>query len=92
MIKMTTTLANRVEEAVTRQGPSREPVREIPPHRRGIHHHALLWLPCALALAAPLYNGIKPSLFGFPLFFWAQLMLIPVSSFCILAAYVGGRR
>jgi Protein of unknown function (DUF3311) len=53
---------------------------------------ALLGLPCALALAVPLYNSIEPRLFAFPLFFWAQLALIPVSALCILAAYLGERR
>jgi choline-glycine betaine transporter len=54
--------------------------------------YLLLGLPCALALAAPLYNAIEPKLFGFPLFFWAQLALIPVSALCILAVYLGERR
>ena len=53
---------------------------------------ALLGLPCALALAVPLYDSIEPRLFDFPLFFWAQLALIPVSALCILAAYLGERR
>jgi hypothetical protein len=52
---------------------------------------ALLGLPCALALAVPLYNSIEPRLFNFPFFFWAQLALIPVSALCILAAYLGER-
>jgi hypothetical protein len=31
-------------------------------------------------------------LFGFPFFFWWQLLLIPLSAFFILAAYLGERR
>lgn len=54
--------------------------------------YALLALPCALALAVPLYNRIEPTLFGFPFFFWAQLALIPLSALCILAVYLGERR
>lgn len=54
--------------------------------------YVLLGLPCALALAVPIYNVVEPKLFGFPFFFWAQLALIPLSALCILAAYLGERR
>lgn len=49
--------------------------------------YLLLLIPCALALAAPLYNSLEPRLFGMPFFFWFQLVLIPVSALFILAAY-----
>jgi len=52
----------------------------------------LLLIPCVLALATPLYNHAEPALFGFPLFYWYLLALIPVSSlFIYLASRVGGR-
>ncbi|SDR41798.1 Protein of unknown function [Rhizobiales bacterium GAS191] len=51
--------------------------------------YILLLLPCALALAAPLYNHIEPRLFGFPLLYWYLLLLIPISALFILAAYKG---
>jgi hypothetical protein len=47
---------------------------------------ALLLAPCVLALWAPLYNSTEPSLFGFPLFYWFQLLLVPVSALAIFAA------
>ena len=46
----------------------------------------LLFVPCILALSAPLYNSIPPTLFGIPFFFWFQLILVPISALTILAA------
>ncbi len=46
----------------------------------------LLWVPCAIALAAPLYNTTTPELFGVPFFYWFQLLLVMVSALGILAA------
>ena len=41
----------------------------------------------------PLYNGLSPDLFGIPLFYWLQLLLIPLSALAIWAAdRVGGAR
>ena len=51
--------------------------------------YILLLVPCVLALCTPLYNSIDPRLFGFPLFYWFLLLLIPVSALFILAAYWG---
>ena len=48
--------------------------------------HFLLWVPCVVALSAPLYNVVEPSLFGIPFFYWFQLLLIPVSALTIYAA------
>lgn len=52
----------------------------------------LLLLPCALALCVPLYNFLDPRLFGFPLFYWFLLLLIPVSSVFIFLVYQGEKR
>jgi hypothetical protein len=46
----------------------------------------LLLAPCLLALWAPLYNSTEPFLFGFPFFYWFQLLLVPVSALAIFAA------
>jgi Protein of unknown function (DUF3311) len=46
----------------------------------------LLFVPCVLALWAPLYNVEAPALFGMPFFYWFQLLLIPVSAATIYAA------
>ena len=44
--------------------------------------HILLLIPCLLALAVPLYNLEAPRLFGFPFFYWALFLLVPVSALC----------
>jgi hypothetical protein len=52
----------------------------------GMMKFFLLFVPCILALAVPLYNSTPPILFGIPFFFWFQLVLIPISALTILAA------
>lgn len=52
----------------------------------------LLFVPCVVALWAPLYNRLEPALFGLPFFYWFQLLLIAVSAVTIyLADRVAGR-
>lgn len=53
--------------------------------------YLLLLAPCVLALLTPLYNGLSPALFGVPLFYWFQLLLVPVSALAIYAADRIGR-
>jgi hypothetical protein len=48
--------------------------------------YLLLLAPCVIALWAPFYNALSPSLAGFPFFFWFQLLLVPVSALFIYAA------
>jgi hypothetical protein len=48
--------------------------------------YVLLFAPCLVALAAPLYNSLTPDFFGIPFFYWLQLLLIPVSAVCIVVA------
>ena len=48
--------------------------------------YVLLFAPCVIAMAAPLYNSIDPSLAGVPLFYWLQLALIPISAVFIYLA------
>ena len=53
--------------------------------------YILLLIPCVAALAAPFYNTIEPRLFGFPFFYWFNLLLIPVSvAFIYAADKIGG--
>lgn len=47
----------------------------------------LLAIPCVATLAVPLYNNIEPRLLGFPLFYWVQIALIPLTAAFIYAAY-----
>ena len=48
--------------------------------------YLLLLAPCVLAVLTPLYNSLSPDLFGIPLFYWLQLLLIPLSALAIWAA------
>jgi len=48
--------------------------------------YLLLLAPCVLAVLTPLYNGLTPDFFGVPLFYWLQLLVIPVSALAIYAA------
>ncbi|MDE8347869.1 MAG: DUF3311 domain-containing protein [Acidocella sp.] len=46
------------------------------------------WLLIAvfvLALAVPFFNQAEPSLFGFPFFYWYQMLIVPV---CALLTFV----
>ncbi|MBG1231977.1 DUF3311 domain-containing protein [Aestuariivirga litoralis] len=49
--------------------------------------HILLLIPCILAVATPWYNSIEPQLFGFPFFYWFNLVLVPISVIFIYAAF-----
>ncbi len=52
----------------------------------------LLLIPCALALAAPLYNHDAPRLFGFPFLYWSLFLLVPMSALFVYAAFRLDRR
>ena len=53
-----------------------------------------IWLliPCIIAVATPFYNAIDPKLAGIPLFFWFQLVMVPLSAFFIFLAYRGDKQ
>ena len=48
--------------------------------------YILLLIPCIAALAVPFYNSVEPRLFGFPFFYWFNLLIVPVSVAFIYAA------
>lgn len=48
--------------------------------------------PYAAMLWVPSYNRITPMLFGFPFFYWYQLLWVPVSALLIGIAYLVTRR
>ena len=50
--------------------------------------YLLLLVPCILAVAAPFYNIMEPQLFGFPFYYWFNLLLVPISVIFIHAADV----
>jgi hypothetical protein len=49
--------------------------------------YVLLLIPCLLCVAVPLYNVDAPRLLGFPLFYWALFLQVPVSALFIYAAF-----
>jgi len=48
---------------------------------------ALLLLPYAGLLCVPFYNHGDPELFGFPFFYWYQLLWIPITVLLTWLAY-----
>jgi hypothetical protein len=53
--------------------------------------YLLLLAPCVLAVLTPLYNRLSPDFSGVPLFYWLQMLLIPVSALTIWAADRSGK-
>jgi hypothetical protein len=49
--------------------------------------HLLLLLPYLGLLWVPLYNRRDPVLFGFPFFYWYQLLWVPITVLLIWAVY-----
>jgi hypothetical protein len=47
----------------------------------------LLFLPYIAVLLVPLYNRSLPDIAGIPLFYWYQLLWIPLGSLLLLLAY-----
>lgn len=47
----------------------------------------LLFLVFVLALAVPVFNRAAPTLFGFPFFYWYQILVVPVGSLLIYIVY-----
>lgn len=60
-------------------------VRKLSPIQIG-----LLAIPCVAVLAIPWFNKAEPRLFGFPLFYWWQLIWVPLSSLFIAIVYKMG--
>ena len=50
----------------------------------------ILILPYLALLWIPFYNDVKPAIFGFPFFYWYQLLWVPVTSLILFIAYKGG--
>ena len=51
----------------------------------------LLALPIVLPLITPLYNHVKPELFGIPAFYWIQLAFVPLSALATATVYLKTR-
>ena len=53
----------------------------------------LLWLLVPmLVLYVPLYNTIEPTLFGFPFFYWFQLLMIVLGAAVMIPVYLADER
>jgi hypothetical protein len=46
----------------------------------------LLLVPL-LVLVTPLYNSDEPRVLGFPLFYWAQFLFVPLGVICVAVVY-----
>ncbi len=57
------------------------------PKRSSKAIHLLLLLPYLGLLWVPLYNRRDPTLFGFPFFYWYQLLWVPLTVLLIWAVY-----
>jgi Protein of unknown function (DUF3311) len=53
--------------------------------------YLLFLLPYAAMLWVPSYNRIEPVLFGFPFFYWYQLLWVPLSALLIGIVYFATR-
>lgn len=47
----------------------------------------LLLLVFVIALAVPAFNRVTPEIFGFPFFYWYQILAVPVCSALIYIVY-----
>lgn len=47
----------------------------------------LLLVPL-LVLVTPLYNSDQPRVWGFPLFYWAQFLFVPLGVICVAVVYL----
>lgn len=48
----------------------------------------LLLIPCAALAAVPLYSRTTPVLWGFPFFYWYQMLWVLITPVLTYAAYV----
>ena len=53
---------------------------------------SLLLLPFIGLLWVPFYNRELPSFFGFPFFYWYQLLWVPITAGLIWGVYQNGKR
>lgn len=59
-----------------------------PKSRKTAWIYLLFLLPYAAMLWVPSYNRVEPTLFGFPFFYWYQLLWVPLSALLIGIAYL----
>jgi uncharacterized membrane protein len=52
----------------------------------------LLLVIAILALIVPFYNRTDPELFGFPFFYWYQMLVVPIGSLLLYIVYLAEHR
>jgi hypothetical protein len=57
------------------------------PPKRGAWLKYLLLVPYIALLWVPFYNHTEPTLYGFPFFYWYQLVWVPITSLLIYIVY-----
>lgn len=75
---------------MTRSPGGRTPVPAQEAARRNVAFplvNLLLLVPLLGVLIPPLFNTRDPELFGFPFFYWYQLLWVPLSVLCTLIVY-----
>ncbi len=63
-----------------------------PSDERAKHWLWLLLIPYVALLWVPFYNSITPTLWGFPYFYWYQLLWVVISSAITALVYMKTRR
>ena len=78
----------------TASTPPADPVtREVAPQRSDRSPwNWLLLVAVVVPLLVPLYNRVEPTLFGWPFFYWFQLMLVGVGVITTVIVYRMTRR
>jgi uncharacterized membrane protein len=52
----------------------------------------LLLVAVVVPLLVPLYNRVQPTLFGWPFFYWVQLLFVPLGMLTTVLVYRATRR
>ena len=52
----------------------------------------LLLVAVVVPLLVPLYNRVEPTLFGWPFFYWVQLLFVPLGVLITVVVYRATRR
>ena len=68
---------------------SAQPAEAVRAQKRSDHSrwNWLLLIPIVLPLVTPIYNGESPRLWGFPAFYWLQLLFIFVGVITTTVVY-----
>ena len=61
------------------------------PRTRAAWLKLILLVPYIALLWVPFYNHTNPPLFGFPFFYWYQLLWVPLTSLLIFIVYRAAR-